>query len=107
MSEIDVTEALNETDLIVNTTVNQSFFQINYIPDVNSIFAFIQDKISNLLISWNYVPEDIYLKMLMILIPALVLYQLFILGSSKVGGAFKWVLMAMLVAIILVGLEIF
>lgn len=106
MNENEVFEAINSTDLIVNTTENQPFFQINYIPDVNSIFAFMQDKISNLLISWNFIPEDIYLKIILIFIPVLILYQLFVSGSSKIGGAFKWVLMAVLVAIILVALEI-
>lgn len=106
MNEIDVTEALNETDLIVNTTANQSIFQINDITDVQNILSFAQSKVSDLIISWNYIPEDIYFRLLLIVTSVLVLYQLFVSGSSKIGAGFKWVLMAVLVVVILIALGI-
>ena len=104
MNENEVFEAINSTDLIVNTTENQSIFQIKDITDVQNILSYAQIKVSDLISSWNYVPEDIYFRLLLILGGVLLLYQLFVSGSSKIGSGFRYILMAVLVVIILIAL---
>lgn len=94
----NTTEALNAT--------NQTAWQIKDIGDIQGIFAFLQNIVSGMLESWGYMPENIYFKLLIVIGGVLLLYQLFVSGSSKAGNLFKWVLMAFLVVVILIALNI-
>lgn len=93
----------NET---LNNATNQSLWEIKDITDIQSLFTKGQDIVSDLLLSWDMLPEDVYFRLLIVLLGALVLYQLFVSGSSKAGGGFKYVLMTILVIVVLIALNI-
>lgn len=92
------TTALNET--------NSTIWQVSDISGVQKIFADGQRITSELLISWDMVPEAVFFRLLVILIGVLILYQLFISSSSKAGSGFRYVLMAVLVLIVLIALNL-
>lgn len=95
---------MNDTTAVNET--NSTIWQVNDISGVQKLFAESQRMASDLLISWNMIPEDTYFRLLVVLGGVLVLYQLFVSGSSKAGGAFKWILMSVLVVVILIALGI-
>ena len=96
---------MNNTTEALNTT-NQTAWQVKDIGDIQGIFEFLQNMVSGLLESWGYVPENVYFRLLMILSAVIVLYQIFVSGTSKAGGAFRYILMAVLVVVILISLNI-
>lgn len=97
------TTAANETAL--NETVKEAW-DIKDITDIQFLFSEGQRITSELITSWNLTPEDIYFRLLIITFGVLVIYQLFVSGSSKAGGLFKWILMSVLVVIVLIALGI-
>lgn len=97
------TTTANETAL--NETVKEAW-DIKNITDIQFLFSEGQRITSDLITSWNLTPEDIYFRLLIITFGVLVIYQLFVSGSSKAGGLFKWILMSGLVVIVLIALGI-
>ena len=97
---------MNNTTEALNTT-NQTAWQVKDIGDIQGIFAWLQDLVSEMLTSWGYVPENVYFRLLMILSAVIVLYQIFVSGTSKAGGAFRYILMIVLVVIVLIALGLF
>ena len=107
LTALNVNDSILNTDVISqNETLNQSIFQIKDITDVQNLFSIFQNLVSDMLISWNMIPEDVYFRLMFVLILVLGIYQLFVSGSSKIGGLFKWVLMSVLVIAILIALNL-
>lgn len=98
---MDNQTALNETNQTVETV-----FQIKDITDVQFLFSEAQRITSELLISWGFVPENIYFRILIILFGVIGLYQLFVTFSSKTGGIFRYVLMVVLLLVVIIALGI-
>ena len=95
---------MNETAL--NET-NSTMWQVpEDISGVQKIFAEAQRISSELLVSWDMVPEDFYFRMLITLMGVIAVCFLIIKGSNIMSGALKWVLLAVLVVIILIALGI-
>lgn len=92
------TTALNQT--------NQTVWDVKDIADVQNLFSEGQRITSELILSWDMIPEDIYFRLLVVVLGVLGLYQLFVSGSSKAGGLFKYVLMFVIVVVILIALNI-
>lgn len=92
------TTALNET--------NSTIWQVNDISGIQKLFAEGEMVVSDLLISWDMNPSSVYFRLLVIVLSVLVLYQLFITGTSRTGGLFRYVLMLVLVIAILIALKI-
>jgi len=92
------TTSLNET--------NPTIWQVNDISGVQKSFEEGQRITSELLVSWDMIPEAVYFRLLVVLGGVLVLYQLFVSGSSKAGSGFRYILMAVLVITILIALGI-
>ena len=97
------TSALNET--VLDETTKKAW-DIKDITDIQFLFSECQKTTSELITSWDLMPEDIYFRLLVITFGVLVIYQLFVSGSSKAGGMFKWILMGVLVVIVLIALGI-
>lgn len=97
------TSALNET--VLDETTKKAW-DIKDITDIQFLFSECQKTTSELITSWDLMPEDIYFRLLLITIGVLVIYQVFVSGSSKAGGMFKWILMSVLVVIVLIALGI-
>ena len=96
---------MNNTTIINET--DSKIWHVTDITDVQKLFYEGQKIASELLISWDMIPEDTYFRLLVVVVSVLGLYQLFVSGSSKAGGAFKWILMAVVVVVILIALGIF
>jgi hypothetical protein len=92
------TTAVNET--------NQTIWDVKDIADVQNLFSNTQELVSNLLISWDMIPEDVYFRLFVVVLGVLGLYQLFVTSSSKAGGLFRYVLMLVVVIVILIALNI-
>ena len=99
----NTTAALNETALDETT---KKAWDIKDITDIQSLFSEGQRITSELITSWDLTPEDVYFRLLVVAVVVLVIYQLFVSGSSKAGGLFKWILMSLLVVIVLIALGI-
>lgn len=95
---INNTTAFNET--------NSTIWQVNDISGVQKLFADGQKIVSDLLISWDMDPASVYFRMLVILMGVIIIYQVFITGTSKTGGAFRYILMLVIVFAVLVALGI-
>lgn len=99
----------NNTSIIDNTTGNGTFwkpFDVKNLPDVGKLFEDGNNLVSNLLISWNFEPADVYFRVLVMLLGVVILYQIFVSGSSRMGSMFRWVLTVFVVLIILVALGV-
>lgn len=92
------TTALNET--------NQTVWDVKDIADVQNLFSEGQRITSELISSWDMIPEDVYFRLFVVVFGVLGLYQLFVTSSSKAGGLFKYVLMLVIVVVILIALNI-
>lgn len=96
---------MNET--ATNETNTSAIWQVpEDISGVQKIFEEAQRISSELLVSWEMIPEDVYFRMLIILAGVVLIYQLFVTGTSKTGGAFRYILMLVIVFAVLVALGI-
>lgn len=101
----------NET--IGNETIGNetSWFNIDIekIPSLSEMLANAQKDMSELLTSWNMMPETTYFQILVGAIILILFYQSYIWITSKTGGGFKWLvflIIAIIIVVAVLGVEI-
>lgn len=94
---------MNES-VIANTTNQTAMWEIKDITDLQFLFAEGQRITSELLISWDMIPEDIYFRVSVILLCVVVACFLLIKGGNLINKSLQTILLAALVIFILIAL---